>query len=122
MSVSSHPVEWIATARADAVARQHRAREFAPMRRGGQHVRDDAVELERLWWVAECVDDGVTEPPCFGVLGYHCGPAGSEVAVVTGQLLCGCRLRGLSVGEVAALDGRQPHFLRPDDRAEHRCD
>ena len=64
------------------------------------------------------------QPTLRGVVGHRCGPAVSEIVVVGGQLLRCCRrgLRDLSTGEVAAFDRGQPHFLRPDDRAEQRAD
>src|SRR4029079_12260535 len=113
--MSSHPVEAVTTSGADTEAGQHRAGEFATVGRVGKYVRDDAVQLKRLGWLAQRVDDGVTQPPRLRVLGHHCSPALPETIVVGGQLMrCGrrgpCRL---SAREVATFDGWQPHPPRP---------
>src|SRR4029450_12704118 len=106
ISISSHPVEWVTKRSANPVAGKHHARETASVRRVGQHMRDDPVQLKRLGWVAQGVDDGIPQPAFGCVFGHHCGPALSELVVMGGQLLCWCRrgLCGFSTGEVAAFD------------------
>src|SRR6476660_9975247 len=103
--MSSHPVERVTTCVADTGAGQQRAGEFASVGRVGKYVRDDAVQLKRLGWLAQRVDDGVAKPPLLRILGHRCGPALPALLVVRGQLMRGFR-RGpcrLSAREVATF-------------------
>src|SRR5882757_2218085 len=118
MSVSSHPVEWVAHLGANSVAAQHDAGKPPPQRRVGQDVRDDAVELKRLWRIAQGVDHRVSEPALIGVVDDHRGPPRRDVVVIGGQLVR--RPQAGTGRQVAALDAGQPHLLGPHDRAEYR--